>query len=357
MPASSRSGTAAAALPDPSHALQPSLRASDSVSIMWLDVLALLLLVVFAALGARRGALATGLSLAGLVGGYAAAIFAAKHLGAAAGEALGVAPLFGAPIAGTAAFLVVAISVGLVSFVLRRGHDRVISGASRAGGALFGMLRGSLVVLLLGVLALWIDALPRFQQADGAAPADTPLRSVARAAVEAGVETALGDAPGAGAAAHLLAQPGAAIEQLRTLAAKPEITALANDPDFWAYVEADAVQAALALPSFQRIQWNGDLRRELAALGLVDEIAAGDPAIFALEMRGALETVGPRIRQIREDPELARLAADPEVADLVQRRDVLGLLAHPGFQGVLSRALAPPAEGGAAKRSAALATD
>ena len=315
---------------------------------MWLDVLALLLLAIFAGLGARRGALATGLSLAGLVCGYAAAIFAATHLGGIAADLCGVSPFFGAPIAGTLAFGFVALDFAIVSFVLRRRNAAAPTVGSRIGGACFGALRGSLLVLLIGVLALWTDALPRLadRSASDEPAVETPLRSVARAAVTAGVEAALGDTPGADLAAHALAQPGEAIEQLRALAATPEIAALAEDREFWAYVEGDAVQAALAQPSFQRIQWNTKLRRELAAVGIVDEISAGDPSIFALEMRGALEKVGPRLRQLREDPDLARLANDPAVVDLVQRRDVVGLLGNPGFQRVLTRALAPTPNAG-----------
>jgi uncharacterized membrane protein required for colicin V production len=310
---------------------------------MWLDVLALLLLAIFAWLGARRGALATGLSLAGIVCGYAAAIFAATHLGGIAADLCGVSPFFGAPIAGTLAFAFVALDFAVVSFVLRRRSEGAPTVASRIGGACFGALRGSLLVLMIGVLALWIDAMPQLadRSASDEPAVETPLRSVARAAVTAGVETALGDTPGADLAAHALAQPGEAIEQLRALAATPEIAALAEDGEFWAYVEGGAVEAALAQPSFQRIQWNTKLRRKLAAVGVVDEVSAGDPAIFALEMRGALAKIGPRLRQVREDPDLARLANDPAVVDLVQRRDVVGLLANPGFQRVLTRALAP----------------
>ncbi len=311
---------------------------------MGIDALALIVLAIFAWRGARRGALASGLSLAGFVLGYAAAIFAGMYAGGIAAEICGVSPLLGAPIAGTAAFLFVSFDLAVVSLLLRRRRKSVPSAASRIGGACFGALRGSLLVLLIGVLAVWVDALPQLAHRDAsAAPAlDTPLRTIARAAVTAGVEVALGDAPGADLVAHTLTQPGAAIEQLRALAATPEIAALAEDREFWAYVEADAMQAAVAQPSFQRLQWNAELRGQLAAVGLVDEISSGDPAIFALEMRGALEKIGPRLRQLREDPELARLASDPAVADLVQRRDVVGLLSNPEFQGVLTRALAPP---------------
>ena len=310
---------------------------------MWIDVLALGLLAIFAWRGARRGALASGLALAGFAFGYAAAIAAGIYFGDLAAKLCGVSPLFGAPIAGTVAFLFVSLDFAIVSFVLRRRGEATPSAASRIGGACFGVLRGSLLVLLLGVLAVWIDALPQLAQRDaGSAKADdTPLRSLARVAMTAGVETALGDTPGADLVAHALSQPGDAIEQLRALAETPEIAALASDRDFWAYVEADAMQAAVAQPSFQKLQWNPALRTQLAAVGLVDEISAGDPAIFALELRGALQQVGPRLRQLREDPELARLANDPAVMDLVQRRDVVGLLAHPQFQSLVSRALTP----------------
>jgi uncharacterized membrane protein required for colicin V production len=316
----------------------------------WLDAVALGLLVTFAALGARRGALATGLSLVGIVAGYAAGWIAATRLGGVVSTALGVSPLLGAPIAGTAAFLFVLLDVAVVSWVLRRGLEGAPSAASRLGGALFGAARGSLVALAIGLLALWLDAFQQIgPEAQGEAPVaavGTPLRAATRAAVAAGVEAALGaDAPGAELATHALTRPAETIERLRAIAETPEIAALTSDADFWAYVESGALGAALAQPSFQRLQWNAERRRELAAVGFVDDVAAGDPAIFALQLRGALEQVGPRLRALRHDPDLAALAQDPVVSDLVARRDVIGLLTHPGMQRVLERALADPEAG------------
>jgi membrane protein required for colicin V production len=309
---------------------------------MALDVLALVLLATFAWLGARRGALATGLSLGGLVAAYAAAVLAARHLGTAVGDALGVSPWVGAPVAGVVAFALVSFDVALVSWILRRRRDAAPTPASRAGGAVFGALRGALVVLLIGVGALWLDAwraLGAHHDADRVA-VDTPLRHVARSAVETGVAAALGEGtPAAELAARTLARPAESLAQLRALTEAPEVIALAEDGAFWAYVEAGEVSAALAQPSFQRLQWNGERRRQLAALGLVDELAAGDPALFALALRGVLEELGPRLRALREDPDLAALARDPAVAALVERRDVVGLLGHPGLQRVLARAL------------------
>jgi len=310
---------------------------------MVLDLLALVLLVVFAWRGARRGALASGLSLVALVAGYVAAWLAATRLGGDFAAIAGVPPLLGAPLAGTIAFLAVSGAIGLLGWLLRRGRDDAPSIASRAGGAAFGALRGSLVALLIGLLSVWIEA---SQQVEAATPViDTPLRAATRAAVTAGVEAALGDAPGATLAARTLAHPGESIAGLRELAATPEISALAADRELWAYVEAGSYDAALAQPSFQRLQWNGERRRELAALGIVGEHSAGDPSLFALEARAAFAQIGPRLRTLRNDPDLAALASDPQVAAMVQSQNVVGLLMHPGFQRVVSNTLAAqPAE-------------
>jgi uncharacterized membrane protein required for colicin V production len=315
---------------------------------MALDLLALGLLLLFAWLGARRGALTTGLSLLGLVGGYAAAWWAAMQLGAAAADALAVTPLLGAPIAGSAAFAAVACATGLVSWIARRRmRDQAATPASRAGGALFGAARGALLALAIGMLGIWLDASRQIGGGEAMQPAeDTPLRVVTRGAVEAGVAAALGDAPGADAAARALAHPGDAIQGLQALVETPEIQALARDAAFWSYVEAGAVDAAIAEPAFQRLQWNAERRRQLASLGLVADFAAGDPALFALQMRAALAAIGPRLRAVREDPELARLASDPAVADLLARGDWIGVLRHAGIQRVLARALEPESERG-----------
>jgi uncharacterized membrane protein required for colicin V production len=310
---------------------------------MILDLVALGLLAVFAWRGAVRGALASGLSLLSFVLGNVAAWYVATRYADASADALRMPVLLAAPIAGTLAFFAVALALGAISWIARRrAADRPPSPASRVGGAVFGLLRGSVVVLLIGLLAVWVDALQRsLPGADAAAPADaSPLRAATETAVHAGVELALGDGPGTDVAANALARPAESIGRFRALAANPDVAALADDHALWSYVEAGAYDAALAQPSFLRLQSDADVRHDLASLGVVDRGAAGDPQLFALEVRAALREVGPRLRAIREDPDLARLASDPAIADLLRRHDVVGLLAHPGFQKVLATALA-----------------
>ena len=130
---------------------------------MWLDVVALLLLGLFAGMGAMRGALASGLAVLTLAAAYGAAIWAAPTFGPEVAELLGVPEWFGMPIAGTAAFLLTFVVMGIVSALLRRLERRKRLGHAQPARSLrgrrFGAVRGALVVLLLSYLALWVDAL------------------------------------------------------------------------------------------------------------------------------------------------------------------------------------------------------
>ena len=89
--------------------------------------------------------------------------------------------------------------------------------------------------------------------------------------------------------------------------------------------------------SFYRIAHDPGLRAHLADLGLVSAAAAGDSKRFRDEVREVLDEVGPRIKGLRNDPELQRLARDPEIHGLLESGDTLGLLTHPDIQALASR--------------------
>jgi uncharacterized membrane protein required for colicin V production len=320
---------------------------------MLLDAVALGTLLLFAALGARRGALVSGVSLFVLFGSYGTGVLAALHWGPGAAELLGLPPYLGAPAAGSTAFLVAFALGSLGSWVLRtwdagRHARRGRSGRDRIGGACFGALRGALVVLLIGLLAVWLDAWRSLEAgADPAVPTTTPLRTVTQHVVEAGAGVALADAGRGGAiAAHTLARPAETLSGMRALVEDPRIGALADDRLFWSYVEQGAYDAALNRERFRAIAGDPSLRDGLAALGLVSSASASDPAVFRIEAEQVLAEVGPRVQRLRNDPELQRLARDPEIVARLERGDVFGLLRHPGLQRVVSLVLAEESERG-----------
>lgn len=313
---------------------------------MALDLLGLAILALFVALGAARGALGSAVALVSLGAAYATGILAATTLGPAFAAWLGLPKLVAPAVAGSATFAAVFLVCSLVGSVLRRQERTLRAGAPRSlldrlGGGGLGAVRGALVVLLLGWLAQWVDALGQMEQASRPPLAEgSRVGELAQTAVEAGARAALGgENAGARAAARLLARPAETLPELQSVIEHPRLDDLADDADFWSLVETGSVDRALNRLSFLRLAHDERLRERFASLGLLSEAGAESPAGFRREARAVLEAVGPRLRRLKQDPELHRLAEDPEVVRLLERGEVLGLLRHPGFQRVVARVL------------------
>jgi len=309
---------------------------------MWLDILALVILAGFALAGLLRGGLASGMSLASLLVAYAVGFGCATAFGAGAAAHLGVAELLGPPLVGAVSFLAAYFAMGLLSWGLKRREQKRRTGArsvrDRFLGACFGMARGGLVVLLLCVLALWLDAL----RASGKAEF-LPEVGASRAAeitselVEAGVEAALPEAgPGARVMARVAARPATSLVDLQNVLENPRVTNLQRDGIFWSYVETGAVDAALDRGSFSDVLRDRDLLDGFAALGVIEPEVVSDPRAFRDLAARALREIGPLIQRLRDDPEVQRLMSDPQVVSQVQSGDTLALLAHSGFRSLVA---------------------
>jgi membrane protein required for colicin V production len=314
---------------------------------MWLDAIAIAVLVLFVLVGAARGGLASFLSLVSLGAAYGAAIAAAPRFGPFLATPLGLPEVLGLPIAGCLAFLVTYLVMGALSTAVRR-VERRRRGVGRSArdrflGAVFGVARGALVVLLLSWLALWVDAL----RATGTAPALPELGPSAAAAVtetvvEAGVEAALSDAGSARrVVANAASRPRRVVVGLQAVLEHPLVEDLRDDALFWTYVEHGSVDSALNRSSFIRISRDEALRQQLAQVGLVEEAAAADSRAFREAVDPMLREVGSRIRGLREDPELRGLLEDPELVVMLQSGNTLGLMNHSGFRQLVARVTAP----------------
>ena len=309
---------------------------------MWLNLLALGILGVFVALGAWRGALASGLGIATLLLAYAAAILLAPALAPALGERLGLGSLLAVPLAGSIAFFGAYAILGLVSTGVRRLGRRENAGRSpldRFLGGSFGAVRGLLIAGLLVYLAMWLDAL----RSTGTAVVIPEVGDSAAAAltgqiVESAIASALDpDDPAARVTARLAARPAVAAGELQGVIDDASVARLRGDEAFWTYVEYGNVDAAMNRASFQQLQHDAQLRHRLANLALVPEEAASDPEAFRQAVGEVLREVGPRIRGLRNDPALQDLMRDPQVVAMIQSGDTLGLLGHPGFRDLVER--------------------
>ena len=310
---------------------------------MWLDVVALGLLALFAFLGSRRGGLAAGLGLLTLGVGYGAAVFFGARYADAASETFGVPAMLGMPLAGTIAFLLAYVGMSILSKVLRalEAEHPSRSPRDRFFGGVFGAVRGGLIVLLLSYLAIWVDAM----RVTGTAPDLPDLGSSAAAAVtasvvEAGVTAAMGDTQSGRLMAHVASRPGEAIVEMQELMQNPVIAEIQNDRMFWTYVEHGSIDAAMNRRGMLALTYSGDMRQTLHAFGLIDAAAVDDPELFREQTRDLLRELGPRLSSIKNDPKMQELMEDPEVLAAVQSGNHLALMTHPGFQEVVARVMA-----------------
>lgn len=314
---------------------------------MILDAAALLILGLFAGMGAVRGGVASITGLATLVLAYFAAVFAAQQLGEPVSTKLGVSPLLGPILAGTAAFVATAVFTGVLGSLVRRYADEVrgdepMGVANRALGATFGFIRGVFVVLLLGWLAIFMDAARETGSFDGLAAAPEIKTSSLAHATEAVVETAVTAAmddgsPAASVVARFASKPGQSVRNLQAVLGSPTIEALQQDEFFFTLIANGSFDRAMNRESFRQIVESQELRQNFAELGIISPEAGQSQDGFKRELAAVLAEVGPRIKGLAEDPELAKLARDPEVTALLERGDAMALMRHEGIQRLAAR--------------------
>jgi membrane protein required for colicin V production len=322
---------------------------------MTLDVILLGLLGAFVLLGAYRGAMASGSSVVSLLLAYGGGAYCAQTFAVTLAEKLAISSLYGTVVAGSAGFVATFIAAALVGSLLR-GWDRDrLDGDSRGwldrtGGAMFGGIRGGLVVLLLSWLMIWLDAardLGAIQEIDQLPQTeDSSLAAATRSVVAEVINRAMvenGEAPETGArvVAQLASNPGTALKGLQDLLSDPMIEALQRDKLFWTLIENGAAERALNRLSFYQVSHNDEMRGRLANLGIVSSSAATDVETFRQEARTVFEQVGPKLKGLREDPELLRLAENPEIVSLLENGDTLELLSRPEIQSIIDRIANP----------------
>ena len=315
---------------------------------MLLDLLLGLLLVSMIAMGAWRGAVVSGSGMAGLICGYAGGVFAAIHLSDWVSETLVVAPLVAPAIAGTIGFVVAWLIVSslcdlAVAWDLKRVENEGGRGVfDRLLGGVFGIARGGLLVVLLATLTTWLDAARDLGAVDGlGAVPQTEASAMAAATgnlVEAAVSAALSGSGKAGeVAARITARPGATLGSVQSLLSDERLSSLFQDKLFWTLIQNDSIDYAMNRDAIRSIVVDEEMRGRFADVGLVEEAAREDRALFRKTMASVLKQVAPKIKDLHTDPEVQALASDPEIMQLLVDGDTFALITHPRLKRIVDR--------------------
>lgn len=314
---------------------------------MVLDLIFALILFVMFAVGAWRGAVVSGSGLFGLICGYAGGIVAATNGSAWVAQTLVVSPLVAPAVAGTIGFVVVWLVVSSIADIaVAWDRERVEStGRSlfdRWLGGFFGLARGGLIVVLLAILASWLDAARDLGAISGLSAMPDAENSMLTEAtgnlVEAAVSTALTEAGPAGeVAARLTAHPGQALVSAQAILEDERLNRMFEDRLFWTLIGNDSIDYAMNRSAIRSIVNDPEMRGHFADLGLVGEEARNDIDVFRDTMAGVLAEVAPSIQQLQTDPEVRALATDPEIVAMLEAGDTFALMNHPRIRKIVSR--------------------
>jgi membrane protein required for colicin V production len=314
---------------------------------MLLDLILLSILLLMIGLGAWRGAVISSAGLFAMILGYVGAVAAATSGSGWVAETLAVSQLLAPAIAGTIGFVVTwLVFSALAEVLIAWDRERVEVGGrgvvDRFLGGFFGLARGGLIVVLLALLMNWLDAARDLGAVHGlAALPDAESSALAGASgtlVEAAVSTALGEAGTAGeVAARLTARPGRALGSVQTIVEDERVTELFADSMFWTLIQNDSIDYAMNRGSIRGIVHDPEMRGRFVDLGLVDETARNDPAIFRAAMAEVLSEIAPRIERLHHDPEIKALGTDPEIIALLESGNTLALINHPRIQRIARR--------------------
>ena len=314
---------------------------------MVLDLIFALILFAMFAVGTWRGAVASGSGLFGMIGGYVGGILAAAKGSDWVAQTLVVSPLVAPAVAGTIGFVVVWLLVSSIADIVVV-WDRVRLGETDRGfidrglGGFFGLARGGLIVVLLAVLASWLDAARDMGAVSGlTAMPDAETSAMTEATgnlVEAAISTALADAGPAGeVAARLTARPGRSLESVQLILEDERLNRMLEDKLFWTLISNDSIDYAMNRSAIRSIVNDPEMRGHFADLGLVGEEARNDIDVFRDTMAGVLTEVGPSIQQLQTDPEVRALATDPEIVAMLEAGNTFALMNHPRIRKIVSR--------------------
>lgn len=319
---------------------------------MALDLIFISILLAMFGLGAWRGAVISGSGLIAMLCGYLGGILAATGGAGWAADHLVVSSLLAPAVAGTIGFAIVWLVVSSLGDMVvawdRERVDLVGRGVFDRGlGGFFGLARGALIVVMLAVLANWVDAARDLGVVEGfdAAP-DAENSAVSRASgnlVEAVVSTALADAGSAGVvAARLTARPGQALGSVQSILDDDRMNRMFEDRLFWTLISNDSIDYAMNRSAIRSIVNDPEMRGRFADLGLVEDAARDDVDVFRETMAEVLAEIGPKVQRLQNDPEVRALASDPEILELLDSGNTLALINHPRIRKLVAQITADP---------------
>ena len=303
----------------------------------------------FALRGFQAGLIKACGRVLAIIAGYSASLLLTPSLSSSLGELLStrfsleLSPLVSMLGAAIGLFIVAGLLVNLlVGLLLKRLPTQLPdSWPFKLGGAGVGATAGFVVaVLLMWLLSLFMGAqsTPLPEQGPLALLTQDP-NSLASQVIEKTTQSmaervsAQMDSEDmiAKAVATLMLQPGDTIASLKRLSQSEDLQSLLNNRDNQRALMIGDTAAIQALPDYQRILNNPDMRR------VFDPTEASDE-----QLANTFATLFQRSQAMQHDPEIQKLLQDPELREQLESNNPIALLTNPKATKLLQALLQPP---------------
>lgn len=283
----------------------------------------IVVVLIFAIQGLRKGFFGALGGILSLVAGYAAAIYGLKPLAKLLKDMTGLDGLLLYFSAGLIAFIIASLVVGIVFSFLERAISATagLSGMSRLGG----MLVGTGVGCILGLLVVYGISIYQELQHPDKFDNDTLLAQKTRGLMSHATASILEHTyPEAKPlAVAFVEDPVEMGEHLNQVLSNDAFKQLLQDPQFQSQLEQGNIPALLQNPDFQQLAQDEHLQQLLQHSDIVHTENADE--VLAMHM----SNVWQKVQRKKNDERVQAILNDPALQHKLQNNDRMALLRDP----------------------------
>lgn len=325
---------------------------------MYVDAVAVVLVLFYGLMGYRYGLTGALINLAGILAGYLASLWYARDAAVMLAERTGMAPLLALPIAGLGLFLLVTRTFYLLHLIVRKilegdktGPSPLLT-ADRMGGLAFGLAKGGFIVGFL----LW--GLPSLIGSGELAARMGLNDSQLTGAVQAGIQIAtryaaslLVDDPNAqNVLASAIARPRYTVQEVGKLVSNPKLRAATSNPHVAEAVRRQGLMGLVNAGAFDEVLADNSFQQGLTNIGFIPRdgkaISREDVGRFVQDMNTRVEAKMAAMKSAANSPEMTAFLQDPSVQDKLKAGQIGEVLKDPRLARAMGMATGSQPAGG-----------
>ena len=282
--------------------------------------------------GYRRGLLKSLSRVVSLIAGYAAAIMFSNPLSRQLGPWLEIQGMIAYISAAVVLFFGAGLVISILFWLIAKGFtdSDAPSSGSRIGGAMIGLVSGTVVAIVLVWTFNFIQQMRGVETAS-IEPDSNPVSSIANQLAGKAVETAMSmgsvEPDVVQLSSAMIASPGQITQRAQRLINSREFQNLLQDPETRELLRNGDSKALQESAAFKQLVKNPDLIALAETTGLVDS-EAQDSAMTEAMLAQKFSDIWGRAERVKDNPRVREILSNPEFQQKLNSGNPLDLLSN-----------------------------